>query len=283
MPTYGFDETVDEREWAYALTPGTGRGCVYGASSWKVTPISGQSRVKVGRGIGQAAGIRHVLQQEVLVDVPVPNSGGKWWLLVARSSWLSMSVSFVLKASIDTGGSSGKQAPKDLPDLLNTPGEGWEHPIAWVWARAANRNVEVYDLRLGIDGKPVNYDEHLTFKREGELVDNVPLDFKGALLAKDFPDYPRGKVLIGFRATVRSAQSGGAAGNVRVLANDQNLSDDGNHFFTFEFSEWSWWGTYDHQGGDLRLKVSCTAAGTQVHRNGTFGTLQWLHADAIYD
>lgn len=283
MPTYGFDETVDEREWAYALTPGTGRGCVYGASSWKVSPISGQSRVKVGRGIGQAAGIRHVLQQEVLVDVPVPNSGGKWWLLVARSSWLSMSVSFVLKASIDTGGSSNKRAPSEFPDLLNTPGEGWEHPVAWVWARAANRNVEVYDLRLGIDGKPVSYDEYTSFAREGNLVDNLDVNFKSSLLAKTFADYPRGTVLIGLRATVRSVQTGGAAGNIRVIVNDENLSSDSNHFYQPEFSGWVWWGKYDHPGGDLELNVSSSAANAQVHRDGTFGTLQWLHGDAIYD
>jgi hypothetical protein len=285
MPTYGFDETVTEQEWSYALTPATWKGCVYGSSAWAVAPVTGQSRVKVSKGMGQAAGIRHHLQQDVLVDVPVPNSGGKWWMLVARYSWLLKSVTFALKASVDTGASSGRRAPEFNPQLSVAPGEVWEQPIAWVWAQAANRTVETYDLRLGLDGRPVSYPVLTKFKREsGNLVDAMKPNYVDSIIDRTFRDYPRGWVHIGIRATLQSSSRPlGSAGNIRVLVNDENRSEDSNHFFDIEASEWSWWDGYYHRGGDLRVLVQNGALNGLVHRNGTFMTLQWLQGDGIYD
>lgn len=287
MPTYGFDETVTEAEWSFAHAPATGRGVVYSSSDWQVAAVPGLPRVRISRGTGQAAGVRHVLAADVTLDLSKPVSGGRWYLVVATYDWPNKSVTFRSIAHTTTGDSSGSLAPTFMPtSLASRPGDLWDQPLAFVWLHSGSKGLKITDLRLGLGGKPANSAVFRQFKRESDnLIDTLATGFgsNSSIIDRTFLDYPRGTVLISVRATLRSSSAGGAAGNMRVEVNGENRSEDSNHFYGTEFSEWTWWDGYKHPGGDLRVQVLNGALNGLVHRNGTFMTLQWLHGENIYD
>lgn len=280
MPTYGFENTITEAQWAQAHFLSGGRGKIYGGTAWKVSAAANQRRVTVAPGTGGAAGIVHVATTTSVVDIPTP-AVARWHLIVARYVWATKSVTFATVPWDNTGGVSYRVAPRLFPALKLEPGVEYEQPLAAIWVTAATTALEVYDLRIGMDGRPAELGvETWKYERDGNGEDRMDLNFDpktSVAVSKIFPLMPRGNLRVNINAILKTTQAGGAAGRMRILMNGNTRNEDSPYLFKTEWDPFFWSGGYYHPGGDFTVILQTSAAQSRVLSQGTFIEVDWMH------
>lgn len=143
----GFQGKVNDQTWALiAQNIGALDATVNG-----LTPTGSTSVRQVTTAAGSSffKGARAQWNSASTLDVPVPTSGGQWYLLAVHYVVATKVAELVLLAGATGTDASQGSVPIALPGgyIDNTGVEGHQG-IAWVYSRVGYAGVQVFDLRL---------------------------------------------------------------------------------------------------------------------------------------
>lgn len=143
----GYAGTVNDAQWArLARYHGSGYA-VRDRASFACAVIGTSRTFSVSAGEACAFGILDTNDAPVTLAPTLPASGGRWYLIALRRTWLSKVSALVIIPHTTTTTTVPTAAPTTLPANNSAPGSVDDQPLFFVWANATTTSTLVVDLR----------------------------------------------------------------------------------------------------------------------------------------